>query len=38
MTEDDFFRGIPTILNSEEAALMMAEKLYNEIDDYSRVE
>ena len=26
----DFYRGVPTILNSETAALMVAEKLFNE--------
>jgi hypothetical protein len=34
LTDDDLFRGIPTILNSELAALVVAEKLYNEVDSY----
>lgn len=38
LTEDDFFRGIPTILNSELAALVQAERLYNEIDNYTEIE
>jgi len=38
LTEDDYFRGIPTILNSELAALVMAEKLYKEVDEYSHIE
>ena len=31
--KDDFFRGVPTILNSEEAALVIAEKIFNSIPD-----
>ena len=27
----DFYNGIPTILNSEEAALVVAEKIYNSL-------
>ncbi len=38
LTEDDFFRGVPTILNSEIAALVQAERLYNEIDHYKTYE
>ena len=38
LTEDDFYRGVPTILNSEVAALVMAEKLYKEVDEYSHIE
>jgi hypothetical protein len=30
---EDYYRGIPTILNSEEAAIVVVEKLYNQLGD-----
>ena len=31
--ELDYYRGIPTILTSEEAALVVCNKIFNSIDD-----
>ena len=33
LPERDYFRGIPTILNSEAAALVIAEHLYKRVPD-----
>ena len=34
--EIDYYNGIPTILNSEEAALVMCNKIYNGLDEFEQ--